>query len=526
MKDASHCSPSKRLSQIGGIKGSSFDTEKSEKLPNNYCYFEIDTKILNIKLVYKLLRKLFIESDIDIEYKTIITITGKYGERGYSFTSDDYGKYSLHLTDQYFVSHASLNCTDISQRLRLQGKYNDKELKNGTMKLTLWTTLELKNIIENFYIKFIKLIEENIMECKKWEHIKSLIENIIDTGDFKFKEHMKTIDVAKKRKNLKICKRFDKKYNGYQLIQLNNMTDEDIITYCKKRKLPDYVCINEIKELSKDEYIDKYGLDWKINTYFNLTIDELNEHLNNINNKNYVPTLDENGKQVCCLANANLKVWNYDDLYNKIKNYGINSTHGINNGLKSNNKYATRTWMGYNDNEEVRYILKLATKINNKILPDTTNNYIKKTPYIINNNIVKFSEKKEQFKDNLPDKYYWKTINGWLYLYDNDKPKIFSLEIISPENKNNNINEDIKLFTEECFKHTDKSNIRFGLKDIYILYIEWCKINKKKISTKQKEFKIELDKLDYKEETSKGVDINNNPGKRGYNIIVSIDTIE
>jgi len=101
--DSKQSSTNQRLWQSGGIYGSSIDTEKSEKLPNNYCYFNINTQILNIKFVYKLLRILFEKSDTPILYKTIVTITGKYGERGYSFTSDDYDNYSLHLTDQYFV---------------------------------------------------------------------------------------------------------------------------------------------------------------------------------------------------------------------------------------------------------------------------------------------------------------------------------------------------------------------------------------------------------------------------------------
>ena len=57
--DSKHSSTSKRLCQLGGVYGSSIDTEKSERLPNNYCYFNIDTKILNIKFVYKLLRIIF-----------------------------------------------------------------------------------------------------------------------------------------------------------------------------------------------------------------------------------------------------------------------------------------------------------------------------------------------------------------------------------------------------------------------------------------------------------------------------------
>jgi len=247
-------STSQRLWQIGGVYGSSIDTEKYETLPNHYCYFKINTKLLNIKFIYKLLRILFEMSTIPIQNKTIITITGKYGERGYSFTSDDYDHYSLHLTDQYFVSHASLNCTDISQRLRLQGKYGDLELKNESMKLTLWTTNELQDIIENFYVKFIKEIEKFIMGCEHWEEIKDLLESIIDNGDFKFGKYMKYIDVSKKRKNLKPIKHYDKKSNGYKLIIIDEMNDTEIADWCRKANLPEYICINEIEEMNKDEF--------------------------------------------------------------------------------------------------------------------------------------------------------------------------------------------------------------------------------------------------------------------------------
>jgi hypothetical protein len=206
--DSEQSLTNQRLYQFGGIHGSPEYSEKSEELPNNYCYFNINTKILNIKFVYKLLRILFEKSDVPVICKTVITITGKYGERGYSFTSDDYDKYSLHLTDQYFVSHASLNCTDISQRLRLQGKYNDIELKNGIMKLTLWTTPIVNRVIKNFYVKFIKEIENDIMDCNSWEDIKYLLESIIDNSVFNFYEYMKFIDVSKRRKNIKIIKKF------------------------------------------------------------------------------------------------------------------------------------------------------------------------------------------------------------------------------------------------------------------------------------------------------------------------------
>lgn len=552
--DSKQSSTSQRLWQSGGVYGSSIDTEKSEKLPNNYCYFEINTKILNIKFVYKLLRILFEKSDINISYKTIITITGKYGERGYSFTSDNYDKYSLHLTDQYFVSHASLNCTDISQRLRLQGKYhdNDLNLKNGNMKLTLWTTPILQDIIQNFYVKFIIELEKFIMGCENWEDIKDLLESIIDNGDFKFGKYMKYIDVSKKRKNLKPNKHYDRKNNGYRLIVIDNMSDDEIINWVKDTNLPEYVCINEIKEMSVDDFINKYGEEWAINTVYNLSIDELNKKLEEMGKPPHKPTKNEDGKHICCLSRQKLKVWDYDELYNKLKNYGNNSTHGIHNGLKGNTKYATRSWVGYNKEGKVRYILKVAEKKNNKFLPQVTNNYKKKTPYIVYGDKVKYSIIKEEYKkqnnthgytnehgddfiedDNkFPEKYYWKTPDGWLYLFDKDKPEIISLDIVAPLPVKNVIqsnistepliNSDILLFANTCCKKTDKTNLRFGLKDIFKIYELWCRINGKKCLKTQKKFKEEFEKINYKQEKNKGVDVNDKPGKRGYNIMVSL----
>ena len=187
----------------------------------------------------------------EIKHKTVITITGKYGERGYSFTSDDFEKYTFHITDQYFVSHSTFNCTDISQRLRIQGKYNDEKLKTGETKLTLWTTKELEDVVKNFYVKFIKEIERNIMDCNNWEEIKELIENIIDNGELKLGKYMKYIDVAKKRKNMMIEKKIEKENKGFRLIKIENMTDDELSKWCSLYGLPKYNCVNEIYILSK-----------------------------------------------------------------------------------------------------------------------------------------------------------------------------------------------------------------------------------------------------------------------------------
>ena len=79
-----------------------------------------------------------------------------------------------------------------------------------------------------------------------------------------------------------------------------------------------------------------------------------------------------------------------------------------------------------------------------------------------------------------------------------------------------------KVVKNTCCKKTDKTNLRFGLKDIFKIYETWCKINGKKCLKTQKKFKEEFEKINYKEENSKGIDVNNKPGKRGYNIMVSL----
>jgi hypothetical protein len=507
--DSKQSSTSQRLWQLGGVYGSSIDTEKSEKLPNNYCYFNINTKILNIKFVYKLLRILFEKSDTPILCKTIITITGKYGERGYSFTSDDYDNYSLHLTDQYFVSHASLNCTDISQRLRLQGKYNDLDLKNGNMKLTLWTTPELQDIIQNFYVKFIKEIEKYIMVCHSWEEIKELLESIIDNGDFKFGKYMKYIDVSKKRKNLKPIKHYDSKNNGYKLIVIDDMNDTEIDEWCKETKLLDYICINEIKEMNVDDFIDKYGIS---------TIETQEYKLENELSIEFVNYCIKQAEQQFKLKLNPIKPYWFKDRKEKINNYYCESINDSKVPIKiselKNNLIRFRNEDGLNDiqrdgkrrvniaydDDNNAYICISVRNKNHKSLPKLTNDYIKKTPYVIVGDKVNYSILKEEYKqqnnthgytnedgddfiedDNkFPEKYYWKTPDGWLYLYDKDKPEIISLDIVAPLPVKNVIqsnistepliNSDILLFANTCCKKTDKTNLRFGLKDIFKIY--------------------------------------------------------
>jgi hypothetical protein len=539
----------KRLYKHGGIYGKSVQ----EKFPNNYVFFDLDTKQFNLKQIYKLLSMLFQEGNI--KYKTVITITGKYGERGYSFTSDNYDKYQFHLTDQYFPCHVkNKNCTDISQRLRLQGKYQDSPT------LTLWTSYELKDIIVNFFIPFMKEIEKNIMECNNWNDIKDLIENIIsEQGNINF-EYMKYIDVRKKNKNWEKNKRYEKKQDGFRLIKIDNFSEEDIKQWTFENKLPEYKCINVIKNLSEEDYIKSYGTYEKKTEYIKVIGQEFNkeniketekELLKEISNK-YQIEIEGSISDQWIKTREKIRQSDgfYQDILRSIKKvYDLeemknNITYGVGT-LKNNHRYH----LCYNNKKELLLLIHFNTgkkelpKLSSSIFKIRKNGELEdKNPYYKSDNgIISFSvlekkyihkndyknEEDDFISDSLPEKYYWKTPDGWLFLRDNsrDKDDLISINIINTENKEriksddieDNQNGDIKHFTDECFQTTDKSNLRAGINDIMKIYNTWC-INNNKSKEKRSELKKKLHNLGFREEKTQGINLYGKRGKRGFNI--------
>ena len=128
-----------------------------------------------------------------------------------------------------------------------------------------------------------------------------------------------------------------------------------------------------------------------------------------------------------------------------------------------------------------------------------------------------------------PAVYYWKTPDGWLFYHNKNEKEIYTLNIKQSNSTTNSsttivpvVNSGVKLFVEACFKPPTRPNLRFCLKDIYKIYEQWCESKGNKPLKTQKRFKEELEKLNYLEDPSQGVDINGNSGKRGYNITVSL----
>lgn len=447
-----------RLNVIGGIYGEPIiysNIKKKILFENNYCYYDIDLKICNIKMIYKVLRMLFDDST-QVTTKTVITITGKYGERGYSFTSDDFGKYTFHLTDQYFLSQSKFNCTDISQRLRIQGKYSDEELKNGNMKLTIWTTTKFKDVIQNFYVYFINQIEKVIMTPDSWEKIKESIEDIIDDGYLKLGVYLKYLDTSKKTKNISLIKKnFDDKIMGYKLINVDSWSDEEISTWCKSHNLPNYICINKI--INSDEVVKKLKSNiFTITKPIYKTFDTLQDMLiycdnNGLNKPTNKWFTQENGtrnsEKPKCYIGKDFEYLKFSDIIPGLLTWGL--------GGKINCRFNI-----YYENDDVnydrpkymiRYIAEIEVNGLKKIKHDQKDVDLHINPayhnIIINktNNKYLLSKIKDEYKDKRPDNYYWKTTDNWLCLYKKDKKDLLSIKI----KKIPQINKDILVLIDD-----------------------------------------------------------------------------
>ena len=92
---------------------------------------------------------------------------------------------------------------------------------------------------------------------------------------------------------------------------------------------------------------------------------------------------------------------------------------------------------------------------------------------------------------------------------------------ISKEQPINQKDCNVKEFVDKCFKTADKLNLRIGINDIMKEYKKWCKNNSYNLKTRTY-VKQSLQNVGFKEELSKGVDLNGNNGKRGFNIELNI----
>ena len=522
----------KRLDKLGGIKGYP-TSDINNDYYDDYKYCDLDTKSkeFNIKMLYKVLAILFkkIKSN-----KTIITITGKYGERGYSFTSDYYNndnKYVLHLTDQYFVSHASYNCTDIFQRGRIQGKYTDAP------DLIFWTTKELVKII-NEYVDFITKIENKIMSLPRGHNY---IRNLCEINLF-HKEFVKTLGRLRERKNLDFLRiKYDRKNNAmiYSFPpNLNKEKYEDVFsTWCKEQDIEFNGFINTLHTVEKSEFtfekIPIPGIPIKIELPES-TVDEISSQkltdktrrellnkisrylpseIKNINLRNkrivdkYDPKYEINAIKECIKKKEikrpdknckdcdeyNLLIVKNDITEFECKKGDCFITFNTHNYEKiEEKKYTTdsleRTY-SQNDNKIVY------SGLNYKYINDRFLEHEFMDEYELTEQ-DEFNLEKEDIKTINENTYFFLTADGYVYHHDSEKSiEKVKLQIKSEIEKSGNdqLINHILTFKEECIK-TINGGKRVGVKKIMEVFNIWCKKNGIKEYKKLKDFRENFEK--------------------------------
>tara|TARA_B100000963_G_scaffold295990_1_gene267088 strand:+ start:1803 stop:4721 length:2919 start_codon:yes stop_codon:yes gene_type:complete len=529
----------KRLNKPGGIKG----TPRSANNDFKYYDIEMKKKEFSIKMIYKVLAMLFkkIKSN-----RTVITITGKYGERGYSFTSDYYAednKYVLHLTDQYFVSHSVHNCSDILQRARIQGKYGDKT------NLIFWTTPKLAETIDK-YVEYMKKIESKIMSLPRGHvNIRDLCETFLLARGF-----IKTLGTTKQRKNIE-PKRiiYDKKYNARIYSIPPQVAPEDyhkhFSEFCEDQGLSFDGFINRLETVDRDKYLKEHGeFDFEINIIYDLSREDLISILQELKLQDRWDTWErDNGHKgdniKCAIGTSGMVRWEYKEMKSQLKRYGKNSTHGINNGMKTNkSKFATHIYTGYCDDGSEKHALKIAERLPTKKLPKSSLDILKKQNCkevsdgkilcsklnykFINDNFLEYEfddeteltveEVKEQMEkedyDLINDyKYYFVTADGYVYYHDPNK-EIKQVKIqIKTEN---DLTDTILSFKDECIKEI-KGSSRVGVTKVKEEFDKWCEKNRKTYCEGLKDFRKNFEK-------TTGLKLSKSIGIRGYKIELKI----
>jgi len=103
--------------------------------------------------------------------------------------------------------------------------------------------------------------------------------------------------------------------------------------------------------------------------------------------------------------------------------------------------------LAYDDNENLNMCLRYTTS--NKLLPTESEDYINHVPYKVEDNTVTYSKIKSDINiEKLPDNYYWKSLNGYIYLYKKDHSQtILFSNIKLEEDSDDESDEDTNINT-------------------------------------------------------------------------------
>ena len=233
-------------------------------------------------------------------------------------------------------------------------------------------------------------------------------------------------------KNLNTCNEYIKKLDAFKLLKIDNMDRNQIKKWCETNNFPNCDIINEIKEENKDTFIKNNG---DLEYVFNENIEEFenkDDYLDYIE-KNKLPTsvsYKKNKDNLFIKTNVSkkTKIYSYNELHKELKNIKKGSNLGVSykdNGAEIGKKY-TRLYISYKDINNPNtaiFTLRICEILKKrKILPKVNDN-VKNKLYIVNDDKVKYSVIIDEFKDTLPQKYYFIHPDNWLYLHDPTREK-------------------------------------------------------------------------------------------------------
>ena len=326
------------------------------------------------------------------------------------------------------------------------------------------------------------------------------------------------------------------------------MNSVEINNWVKERNLLPFNCINEIKSMPKQEFIKKYGVRGVLMKVFSvpepITEKFINDKIKLVNpkfqplNKDWlkirIKWKKDNKKKQWCDKKGKLL-----DENTWFKKVDINPGSG-----RKKRTEKRRAVIFYENKVEKLGIYFYPEKHNT--LPKQTNDVLKKTPYVVDGDMVIYSKLKERYtKKNtnhgykndknddfikdasiaLPKNYYWKTPDKLLIYHNENKQHFYSADILRPEIESDSDDDDIdnnpaKVFVTNNIKKSSNPRLRTGLSDINKAYKKYCKQNETEPLTRLVLKEI-LTNLGFTEEKTKGISISNKLGKRGYNVEIN-----
>lgn len=255
--------------------------------------------------------------------------------------------------------------------------------------------------------------------------------------------HLVPVDLPKPAE--KIQREYDKDIKGYKLFRYGDLLDEALTVMCSRLGLPAYNCVNNPSlNMPISTFTKKYGVVDRPQRCLPVDVDNFNTSaLNKLitadiakYNKKCKDEAREHNKpepeQIVfkCVSRGwveNRVKWNREHQHYctpETKSRSIeenllllDSKHGTQTERAGGKDGRRRIDTFYDEQDQLMLCIIINTGVMPKKLPPKSVDHIRDNPHKVTGDTVRYSALKEEYKTKLPQEpYYWKTIDGWLWL--------------------------------------------------------------------------------------------------------------